>query len=110
MSVISSDEEVGLHINACYVITEFLYILYNETRNMRSNIIIDEFIMLVIGFLSYKRFFRDYKICRLIVLYLWYMNFNIRTKAYYDRAFIWFEHLRTFGFLCVGLLPFIRGG
>ena len=110
MSIISSDEEVGLHINVCYVITEFLYILYNETRNMRSNIIIDEFIMLLIGFLSYKRFFRNYKICRLIVLYLWYMNFNIRTKAYNDRAFIWFEHLRTFGYLSVGLLPFIRGG
>jgi len=34
--------------------------------------------------------------------------FKIGTNAYYDRAFIWFELLRTFEYLCVGLLPFMK--
>ena len=50
MSVISSDEDIGLYINLTVAITEFIFLLYNEIRNLDKYIIIDEIIMIIIGF------------------------------------------------------------
>ena len=110
MSVISSDEEIGLYINLTLAITEFIFLLYNEIRNLDKYIIIDEIIMIIIGFLSYRKFFKNYKILRLVVLYLWNKELNRRVYIYRTKSFIWFDHFRTFAYLSVGLLPFIRGG
>ena len=107
--IISSDEDIGFYINCCFAVTEFIYILYNEIRNINLNILGDEIIMLIIGFLSYYKFFKNYKIFRLLVLYLWNRGLNSRINAYPYDNFIWFEHFRSFCYLTVGILPFIRG-
>ena len=109
MATISSDEDIGLYINLTFSVIDFLFILYNETRNIHFKIILDEIIMVIIGYLSYYKFFKKYKIFRLLVLYLWYSGFNKRLNAYGYYNFVFFEHFRTFAYLSVGLLPFIRG-
>ena len=110
MSIIRSDEEIGLYINLGVASIEFLYILYTETRNIYLNIFVDEILMVIIGFLSYYNFFKRHKLLRFVVLYLWYRGFNYRVNAYYNKTFVFYEHFRTFGYFSVGLLPFIREG
>ena len=110
MSIIRSDEEVGLYINLGVAVGEFISALYYNYRDLHLDIIYDEIIMIVIGFLSFYKIFRNYKILRLVVLYLWFKGINKRLNAYYEIWFIILEHLRTFAYLTVGLLPFIREG
>ena len=110
MSIIRSDEEIGLYINLGFASVEFLYILYTEIRNIHIEIFVDEILMVIIGFLSYYYFFKRHRLLRLLVLYLWYKGFNYRINVYYNKTFIYYEHFRTFAYFSVGLLPFIREG
>ena len=118
MSIIRSDEEVGSLVNIGVAILDFLVVLYSNISTIKKfsnfnnsfkifefDIIVDEIIMIIIGVLSSKQLFKKYKILRLAVLFFWYKGLN---KRMYDHNFC--EHLRTFAYLTVGLLPLIREG
>ena len=117
MSIIRSDEEVGTLVNIGVAILDFLVVLYSNISSIKKfnnfnifkffefDIIVDEIIMIIIGVLSSKKLFKKYKILRFAVLFFWYKGLN---KRIYDHNFC--EHLRTFAYLTVGVLPLIREG